>query len=74
MEVTIEMLQAAMRKATEAGLLPRNSSAADRANSMEIMRTILQAALDALPAPAALPASRPFPFEDASVRGRRGRL
>jgi hypothetical protein len=40
--ITSEMLQAAIRKAVEAGLLPRQACPSD----MELIRFILQAALD----------------------------
>jgi hypothetical protein len=46
MEVTSAMICAAIRKATEAGLLPRNCSKVELKDSMEIMHIILQAALD----------------------------
>lgn len=59
MEVTTEMLCAALKKATEAGLLPRNSTAAELADSMEVMHTILQAALDTVSDAEAKPPAMP---------------
>jgi hypothetical protein len=49
MEITDEMLQAAVRKAVEAGLLPRNACRDDVIASKEIMRPIVQAILAANP-------------------------
>lgn len=47
MQITPAMLEAAIRKATEAGLFPRRSSASELAANREIMYSILQAVLDA---------------------------
>lgn len=46
MDLTEEMLDTAMRKAIEAGLLPRHSCQEDRYGQRELIRFILQAALD----------------------------
>lgn len=47
--VTEEMLDAAMSKAVEAGLLPRNARREERQEYQELVRFVLQAALDAAP-------------------------
>ena len=47
MDITDEMLQAAVRKATEAGIFRRNCNPVEWTINMQIMQTILQAALDA---------------------------
>ena len=47
MEITNVMLEAAIKRATEAGLFPRHASAFDMTINLEIMRTVLNAALDA---------------------------
>lgn len=49
MDITDEMLQAAVRKAIEAGLLPRNARRDDARGSKELMRLIVQAALSVDP-------------------------
>ena len=49
MDITEDMLQAAVRKAIEAGLLPRNACRDDASGSKELMRLIVQAALSAGP-------------------------
>lgn len=49
MNITDEMLQAAIRKAIEAGLLPRNASRDNAEESKAIMRLIVQAALSVEP-------------------------
>jgi len=49
MDVTYEMLQAAMRKAAEAGLLPRHARSEDVRINQELVRAVVQAALDASP-------------------------
>jgi len=49
-KITNEMLQAAMRKAVEAGLLPRNAYRENMTDNEELIRFILKAALDASPA------------------------
>jgi hypothetical protein len=46
MNVTEEMLDAAMKKAVEAGLLPRHACREDMSVNQELIRYILQAALD----------------------------
>jgi len=52
--VNEKMLDAAIRKAVEAGLLPRRARHEDRSSDQELIRYILQAALDTLadPSPA----------------------
>lgn len=47
MKLTEEMLNTAMRKAVEAGLLPRHACREDKAGHRELMRFILQATLEA---------------------------
>jgi hypothetical protein len=47
MKVTTEMLQAATRKAIEAGLLPRHPDSNELAVNQELLRMVLQAALSA---------------------------
>lgn len=47
-QVTSEMLEVALLKAREAGLLPRHSTAVETAAEAELLRGILQAALDTL--------------------------
>jgi hypothetical protein len=47
--VTEEMLDAALRKAVEAGLLPRNACREERQEYQELVRFVLQAALEAAP-------------------------
>ncbi len=49
MDITDEMLRAAVRKAVEAGLLPRNACRDEANESKEIMRLIVQAALSVGP-------------------------
>ncbi|MGE5648980.1 hypothetical protein [Noviherbaspirillum sp. UKPF54] len=49
MNITDEMLQAAVGKAIEAGLLPRNACRDNAVESKELMRLIVQAALSAEP-------------------------
>lgn len=49
MDITDEMLQAAVRKAIEAGLLPRNACRENANENKEMMRLIVQAALSAEP-------------------------
>lgn len=49
MIITNEMLQAAMKKAVEAGLLPRNAYRENMQGNQELIRFILKAALDASP-------------------------
>lgn len=49
MDVTTEMLQAAMRKAAEAGLLPRHARNEEMLINQDLIRIVLQAALDAAP-------------------------
>lgn len=61
MEVTSAMVRAAITKAREAGLLPRNCSTCDLKNSVEVMQTILQAALDTR----TMDAGKSFPMSGA---------
>lgn len=46
MNLTEEMLDIAMRKAVEAGLLPRDACREDRCGQRELIRYILQATLE----------------------------
>lgn len=64
MEITSAMVRAAITKATEAGLLPRNCSTCDLKNSVEVMQTILQAALDTR----SLEAGKSMPLPGASEK------
>jgi hypothetical protein len=47
MNITDEMVQAAIRKAIEAGLLPRNACREDAEIYKELVRLVVQAALGA---------------------------
>ena len=47
--VTEEMLDAAVKKAVEAGLLPRHACREDSSGYQELIRYVLQAALEAAP-------------------------
>ena len=47
--VTDEMLDAAVKKAVEAGLLPRHAHRDDASGYQELIRYVLQAALEAAP-------------------------
>lgn len=61
MKVTNEMLDAAVKKATEAGLLPRHARKEDMFINQELIRVVLQAALDVpLDVPSMVPV-RPVP-------------
>ena len=53
MEITQEMLDAAVKKAVEAGILPRRSCPEDIETNSEIMLQILEAAFEHLPFPLA---------------------
>lgn len=53
MEITQEMLDAAVKKAIEAGILPRRSCPEDIETNAEIMLQILEAAFEHLPFPLA---------------------
>lgn len=46
MKVTTEMIDAAMKKATEAGLLPRHARREDVCINRELIRMVLTAALE----------------------------
>jgi hypothetical protein len=50
MNVTDEMLQAAMRKAIEAGLLPRRACPQELEINQQLLLLVVQAALNALSA------------------------
>ena len=52
MKVTPQMIDAAMKKATEAGLLPRHACGEDMLINQELIRIVLQSALEAAPATA----------------------
>ncbi len=49
MYITEQMVDAAMRKAIEAGLLPRHACGSEVAANQELIRYILQAALETIP-------------------------
>ncbi|WP_151635594.1 hypothetical protein [Noviherbaspirillum aerium] len=53
MEITREMLEAAVKKAVEAGILPRRSCPEDIETNAEIMLQVLEAAFEHLPFPLA---------------------
>lgn len=46
MKITTEMIDAAMKKATEAGLLPRHARREDVSINRELIRMVLMAALE----------------------------
>ena len=46
MKITTEMIDAAMKKATEAGLLPRHARREDVSINRELIRMVLTAALE----------------------------
>lgn len=50
MKLTKEMLDAGVKKAIEAGLLPRHAGSAEMAVNQDLIRLVVQAALDAVPA------------------------
>lgn len=50
MKVTNEMVQVAVKKAVEAGLLPRHACREDAGSYQELIELILRAALDLAPA------------------------
>lgn len=47
MKISAAMLDAALAKAVEAGLIPRRCSAQEQAQNRQVMRSILEAALTA---------------------------
>jgi hypothetical protein len=49
MQITDQMIQQAVKRATELGILPRKDVADDIATNNEIMEEILQAAINAEP-------------------------
>ncbi|RJF98986.1 hypothetical protein [Noviherbaspirillum saxi] len=49
MNITMQMIDAAVKKATEAGLLPRHARQEDLHINQELMRIVLQSALEAAP-------------------------
>ncbi|MFC7513885.1 hypothetical protein ACFQUU_02595 [Herbaspirillum sp. GCM10030257] len=49
MKVTTQMIDAAMKKATEAGLFPRHARQEDVLINQELIRIVLQSALEAAP-------------------------
>ncbi|MEC4719160.1 hypothetical protein RY831_08370 [Noviherbaspirillum sp. CPCC 100848] len=67
MEITQEMVDAAVKKAIEAGILPRRSCPEDIETNVEIMLQILEAAFEHLPFPLAAEPSvyRPSVMEHA---------
>lgn len=70
MKVTKQMLDAAMRKAVEAGLLPRDALRGDSFGEQEVIRHVLEAALGATCVPKAPTAPQPRPFQQYSSRPR----
>lgn len=67
MDITDAMLLAAVRKAVEAGLLPRRACRENTQENRELMRLVVQAALNALPADS----SPTVHVADAATLGRR---
>ena len=55
MNVTNDMLKAAIEKAIEAGLLPKYARRPESVAEREVMKLVLQAALDAKPSPTQTP-------------------
>lgn len=49
MKVTTQMIDAAMKKATEAGLLPRHARQEDVLINQELIRIVLQSAMEVAP-------------------------
>lgn len=49
MKVTTQMIDAAMKKATEAGLLPRHARQEDILINQELIRIVLQSAMEVAP-------------------------
>lgn len=47
MKITMQMLDAAIRKAVEAGLLPRDALREESCGDRELIRHVVEAALDA---------------------------
>ena len=75
MIVTNQMLEAALRKAVEAGLLPRDALRGESFGEREVIRHVLQAALnaglsEAPPTAATLPFHR-RPTRDRALDGQR---
>lgn len=66
--ITDEMLDAAMKKAVEAGLLPRHARGDDAQAYQELIRYVLQAALEK--APLTYAARRPVPVGRSAIRER----
>ncbi|GAB3549397.1 hypothetical protein GCM10027343_31070 [Noviherbaspirillum agri] len=71
MKITNEMLQAAMKKAVEAGLLPRNAYRENMTDNQELIRFILKAALDVSPS-ARQPSGQEHPLSYRPAGNRRG--
>lgn len=67
MKITREMLDVAVRKAVEAGLLPRHARGEDAATHEELIRFVLQAALEAVEPEPAL-AEHPSPLRRGSSK------
>lgn len=73
MHITNEMLQVAMKKAMEAGLLPRNACDENLYVNRELIRLILKAALYVAPAHAVTNERRLIhPLRRASAAGNPG--
>ena len=66
--ITDEMLDAAVKKAVEAGLLPRHAGRQDNQGYQELIRYVLEAALEAAPSTAMRrPVAQPV---RSAIRGR----
>lgn len=61
MQVTDEMIRQAMKKAIEAGLLPRDALTSDTMGSQDLIREILQGALDVAAHEPAPPSQKNLP-------------
>lgn len=70
MKISREMLEAAMGKAIEAGLLPRHAPREDVSSYEELMRFILQAALQAAALEQGRESGRILPRRTGGARGR----
>jgi hypothetical protein len=68
MDITESMLEAAMRKATEAGLFSRRCTSSDRANYREIMYSVLAAFVEAAQAEGAFMEARSMAYTQRDLR------
>jgi hypothetical protein len=71
MKVTTQMIDAAMKKATEAGLLPRHARHEDMLINQELIRVVLQSALEAAPVNALVVSQTGTPATDLSALTRK---